>query len=54
MRMPESIPNPYDKLCKLSKSLYGLKQASRQWFAKLADFVKHQATFSQEMITLFS
>ena len=35
MKLPEGIPNPTNKVCRLQKSLYGLKQASKQWFAKL-------------------
>ena len=41
MKMPEGISSPYSKVCKLKKSLYGLKQASRQWHSKLADFLKN-------------
>lgn len=36
MKVPKGIPNPDNKVCRLVKSLYGLKQASRQWFHKLS------------------
>ena len=35
MKVPKGIPNPSNKVCRLKKSLYGLKQASRHWFSKL-------------------
>ena len=35
MQMPEGIPNPNNLVCLLKKSIYGLRQASRVWNAKL-------------------
>ena len=42
------------KVFRLRKSLYGLKQASRCWFAKLAQSLRHYVLLNHIPITLFS
>jgi hypothetical protein len=42
MQLPPGYSNPnYPRVNKLKKSIYGLKQASRQWFSKLSTSLLH-------------
>ena len=54
MTMPQGYEQANNKVCRLLKSLYGLKQASRQWYSKLTSaLLQYGFTQSAADHTLF-
>ena len=55
MKMPQGVQSDItNAVCKLNKSLYGLKQASRQWYAKLIEVLLQRSyTHSENDYSLF-
>lgn len=49
MKVPDGLPHSPNMVCKLKMSLYGLKQASRQWFSKLSHALLSQGFIQSKL-----
>lgn len=48
MKFPSGLNIPKNMFCKLTKSIYGLKQASRQWNHKLTSILLDNGFFQSK------
>jgi len=54
MLPPGTTSNQPNQVCKLVKSLYGLKQARRQWYEKLTSLLLHDYSQASSYHSLFT
>jgi len=55
MKLPQGVSSTVPRgVCKLNKSLYGLKQASKQWYAKLTEVLYAKGYKHSPMTILYS
>uniref|UniRef100_A0A803PJ98 Reverse transcriptase Ty1/copia-type domain-containing protein n=1 Tax=Cannabis sativa TaxID=3483 RepID=A0A803PJ98_CANSA len=55
LNLPNSIESNFNLVCKLNKSIYGLKQTSRKWYRKLSTAILQEGfTQSKADYTLFT
>jgi len=52
MEVPEGldIDGNDDKICRLFRSLYGLKQASRMWYQRMDEFLVNKEGWTQILV----